>query len=111
MLHIGNHLQALDPYIKTRPDYFVLDYLREINLITPEDYNDAIGYTERPPCDGLVPYNFETTRMKLNKDRSRQEQHDLEKERRQIRKERGKGKAAHIKSHKIRNGVLIRDER
>lgn len=98
MIHIGYHFRDLQSYEETRPDYFLLEYLTDNNLISSEDYTHAIKYTERPHCDGLVPYGFETREMKESKDRDQQEPYDLEKERRQKRREDKRGK--HNKMHK-----------
>jgi len=96
-MHIASHYHNLEPYEKSRPDFFLLDHLRGTNLLSEEDYKDAIGFSERPEVDGLVDYRYKTIEMKLKKERSGHEPHDLEKERRQIRNKRrkGKGKQTH----------------
>ena len=106
MVHIASHYQNLESYEKTRPDYFLLDHLRKYKLLSEDDYNNATEYSERPEVDGLVKYGHETMDMKLKKERAARELHDLQKERRQIRKEKknnnNKGKEPHRLSSKNR---------
>jgi hypothetical protein len=102
MMHIAtSHLQELQPAEGMRPDYFLLDYLRKIEVLSIEDYNYAIKYTERPPVDGLVDYGFEPKEVKMKKERMAHAEHNLEKERRQMRREKGKGKGAHKNFPKV----------
>jgi hypothetical protein len=56
-------------------------------LLSKEDCKAATGYTERPPCVGLVPLDYKTPKMKLEEMRSLLVPYDLEKEARQRRKE------------------------
>jgi len=100
MIHIASHLQNLEPFETTRPDYFLLDYLLENTLISETDYSYATQYTERPKCDGLVPHGYETKKMRESRKRSQCEVHDLKKERRQIqREERSKRHGTQSNSH------------
>jgi hypothetical protein len=86
LLHIASHYENLERLEKSRPDYFLLDYLRETNLLNAEDYNYAIKFSERPRADGLVQPWFETQEMRLKKERIGRQEHDLQRERRRIRK-------------------------
>lgn len=97
LMHIASHYENLEQHGTSRPDYFLLDYLKDTKLLSIEDYKYAIQFSERPQVDGLVKYGHKTTEMKMKEERSGHEPHDLEKEKRQIRKERkkGKGKGAH----------------
>lgn len=94
MVHIGGHLQDLRPAESLRPDYFVLDHMRANGLVSVEDYNHAMTYTERPHCNGLVPLGYRTREMKCKIENGLREFHDLQKEdrhrRRLMRKVQGK---------------------
>jgi hypothetical protein len=65
-------------------------------IITHEDYKSAIRNTERPYCDGLVPFGYETKDMRTKQERSLREVHDAHKEERyrlrQRREVKGKGR-------------------
>jgi hypothetical protein len=104
MLHIAtSHLQELQSPRAMRPDYHLLDYLRKIEVLSLEDYNYAIEYTERPPVDGLVEYDFEPEEVRVKKERMARQEHNLEKERRQMRREKGKCKGADNTFQKARS--------
>lgn len=113
MNHIADHLQARAHPETRRPDYFLLDYLLDINRISREDYIHAIGYTERPHCDDIVGEDFVTPEMeqeRLAMERMEREPHDLQKERREMRNEkRAKEKGTHKTRHseKSQNRLLI----
>ncbi|KAF4631778.1 hypothetical protein G7Y89_g6351 [Cudoniella acicularis] len=100
MMHIGGHfynrrqLGADHP----RPDYFLLDHMRNIGILSVKDYEDLVQYTERPYCDNLYPLGFVPPETKERKDREIRESrqiHDLGKERRQMKRERSKGRETH----------------
>ncbi|KAF4635285.1 hypothetical protein G7Y89_g2801 [Cudoniella acicularis] len=93
MLHIGGHffnhreLGTSHP----RPDYFLLDYLRDKGFLRVEVYEDLISYIERPHCDDLYPLGFKTPEMIQKKARSSRESLeicDLKEEKRAQRKKR-----------------------
>jgi len=75
-----------------RPDYFVIEYMWANGLLSIEDYTSAMRYTERPHCDGLVPFGHKTPEMSRKEEKSREQKYDLDKENRQMRRQRGKGK-------------------
>jgi len=94
MSHIYQHYVDGDAHDNSRPDFRLLSYLNEKGLISPENYQHAIKYTERPYCPGLVADDFETPEMKNKREKALQAPHDLQKEKRHIKKEssRDKGK-------------------
>jgi hypothetical protein len=102
MLHIGGHLQNFIRTESVRPDYFVLDHMRANGLVTAEDYNHAMNYTERPHCNGLVPLGYKTREMKQKTENGLRQIYDLEKEDRLRRKAKRKvkGKGTETKSPK-----------
>ena len=91
MLHIGAHLQDLTPFSNARPDFWLIDYMHMRGLVSSEDYNFWTAYTERPHCDGLVPFGHETDQMKLKKAKGLQVCHDLEKELRLMKRRPRRG--------------------
>jgi hypothetical protein len=106
MIHIGGHLQDFKSTESARPDYFVLDHMRAHGLVSAEDYNHAMTYTERPHCDGLVTLGYRTREMKWKTENGQRRIHDLEKEDRLTRREKQKvkGKKTEAKSPKPREG-------
>jgi hypothetical protein len=101
MLHIGGHFRELTPETALRPDFFVIQHMRAYGLISQEDYESAMKFTERPSgCDGLVPLGYKTPRMLMKQEKDLQKSHDLGKEDRQRKREkRSKGRATHRSSH------------
>lgn len=93
LIHIASHYENFELRETSRPDYYLLDYLLQTKLITEGDYKHAIQFTERPRCDGLVDYGFETNEMVLKRERNGMQPHNLALEKRQIRK--GNGRAVH----------------
>jgi hypothetical protein len=89
MIHIKGHYQGSDHDL--RPDHFVIDYMWTKGLISEEDYYSTMKYTERPQVDGLVTPGFEVPEKRIKREMSLREPHDLEKEKRQIKKEHKKG--------------------
>jgi hypothetical protein len=71
MTHCHNHL-ITEGYITPRPDFWLVDYLEENDLISADDAAFAKSYTERPYVAGLVPRNFETPEAKARKERIKQ---------------------------------------
>ncbi|TAQ84092.1 hypothetical protein B7494_g7576, partial [Chlorociboria aeruginascens] len=92
MIHIGGHLA--DPALvqRARPDFWVIEYVYDHGLISPEDYQHAKGYTERPFCPNLVPPGYRTPEMIRKKEKELQIHDDLQMEERQRRKANHKGK-------------------
>ena len=69
LLHITGHLADGKTLEDVRPDYFLIDYMRNLGLVTQHDYACAVSFTERPFCIGLVPLGYETDEMKRRKAR------------------------------------------
>ncbi|RFU31988.1 hypothetical protein B7463_g4390, partial [Scytalidium lignicola] len=89
MLHISQHYALGDLPENSRPDFFVLEYLKRIEAIDLEDYNNAVAYTERPPVDGLVDSDVESpSQARARREQQRRERvvDDLAKEKRAIRR-------------------------
>lgn len=87
MLHIREHFVGNAGEARLRPDFWVIKHMRINNLISSEDYDQAMQYTERPKCKSLVPRGYQTDEMKLKVERSLEKRHDLQKERREMRKD------------------------
>jgi hypothetical protein len=105
MIHIGGHLQNFTSSELVRPDYFVLDHMRKHGIISAEDYKFSMKYTERPRCDGLVPYGYLTPDMRTKTESSKQEIDDLAKEyryRRRLLQSKAKGKGIQARPHNFR---------
>jgi hypothetical protein len=64
------------------------------NLLSPEDYKWAIKHTERKDCDGLVPVGHKTKEMRRKEEKSHEQKHNLDLERRKMKREKvtSKGK-------------------
>ncbi len=96
MLHIGGHFRELTPETALRPDFFVIQHMRVYGLISQEDYESAMEFTERPKgCDGLVPLGHKTQKMLMKEGKDLQKSYDLEKEERQ----RGDSTSSHFVAH------------
>lgn len=99
MTHILSHLVDMTPEQPTRPDFWVIEYMAECNLISKEDYEHAISYTERGCIDVLVndeDDEHETPEMKIKKEIHSQTAHDLRKEERDGRNLKQKGKSKRL---------------
>jgi len=92
MLHIGAHYAGGMQYEQLRPDYFVIDYMWQNALLSRGDYERAIKYTERKHCDGLVAVGYKTNEMRRKEERGLEQRHNLGREKRQIKREKGTGK-------------------
>jgi hypothetical protein len=80
MRHIADHYRRLERVEHTRPDFFLIEYMRMKRIISQEDYKSATGHTERRYCDGLVDFGHKTSDMKRRDARSNEVRHDLEKD-------------------------------
>jgi hypothetical protein len=89
MRHIADHVQNFERPEATRPDFFVIEYMKKKRLLSTEDYKWAIQASERPSCDGLVDLGYKLPEVKRKEDRRSGQRYDLEKEDRQRRRERG----------------------
>jgi hypothetical protein len=92
MLHIGAHYAGGMQYEQLRPDYFVIDYMWQNALLSCEDYELARKYTERKHCDGLVAVGHKTKEMRRKEERSLEDRHNLDQEKRQMKREKVSGK-------------------
>jgi hypothetical protein len=80
MCHIADHYRRLERIEHTRPDFFVIEYMRMKRIISHEDYKCATGHTERGDCDGPDNFGHKTSDMKRRDARSNEERHDMEKD-------------------------------
>ncbi|PQE07730.1 nicotinamide N-methyltransferase protein [Rutstroemia sp. NJR-2017a BVV2] len=85
MIHCHAHIVA-EGYIPPRPDFWLIDYLRETNLISAQDADRAESHTERPRVAGLVPHDFKTEETKLRNERNQTCPNDIRKEERERKK-------------------------
>ncbi|KAH7351076.1 hypothetical protein BKA65DRAFT_250700 [Rhexocercosporidium sp. MPI-PUGE-AT-0058] len=95
MIHIGSHYQDNATLQHSRPDYFVIKQLYQGQLLSKEDYDFYMEYTERPLCANLVEYGFKTpeaeARERQDEPRLRHEfGNKLVREERRIRRDKGK---------------------
>jgi len=92
LLHIKEeHLAEQDRYEDMRPDYFLLEYMKEKKLLKEEDFVDNMKYTERTGpqrCTCLLRPGEKTKEMIQKDEKSLEEIHDLVKEERLRKKER-----------------------
>jgi hypothetical protein len=58
MNHIANHFENNWTIEMGRPDFRVIEDMRNKGSISEEDYKHAFEYTERPACDGLRPHDY-----------------------------------------------------
>jgi len=102
MEHIGRHFygrRRIDgdggEVNHPRPDFWILEYLNSIGLISPQDYSYSIRFTERPPCENTYHRGWKPQEMLAKEERNSGTSHDLRKERHQMKKEKGKGSRTH----------------
>ena len=93
MLHIGAHFMEGMQYEQMRPDYFIIDYMWQNALLSRRDYEQAMNYTERKYVDGLVAVGHKTKEMRRKEERSLEDRHNLDREKRQMKREKGTGRA------------------
>lgn len=93
MLHIGSHLETFASSETIRPDYFVIEHMREHGLISGEDYDHALKGTERPHCAYLYSLDYEPQDMEMRRERALQQPHNMRSEDKQRRKEKKNGKS------------------
>jgi hypothetical protein len=103
MLHIGGHLEALIPSEHIRPDFWVIEHMRDHRLISLEDYAHAIKWTERPHCGDTYSLDYETPEMIEKKKRELRVPDDMRGEERQRRKDKDRKTHEHSHSHRHRN--------
>jgi len=95
MRHITNHYRGFEQFEHTRPDFFVIEYMREKRIISSEHWKRVTNYTERMVCDGLIDFGHKTSESRRKEGRALEERHDLEKDdryRRRYMASKGKGK-------------------
>ncbi len=105
MIHIGGHYQNHYRHENARPDFFLIQYMNENGLLSPEDYAWAMSYTERKPCDNLVDCDFKTPEMEARECQVHLDKHDLWKEYRQMRRDKGNGRRE--RTHKSSHGPRL----
>lgn len=88
MIHIGSHFRDLAVGHHLRPDFYVVEHMKTLGRISDERYDELMGFTERPKCDGLVHQNTMPAPVGNGTD-GLQARHDLRREMRQMRRERG----------------------
>jgi hypothetical protein len=86
MLYIGTHYAAGMDYNDFRPDYIIFDFMWWNTLLSFVNYNRAIKHTEKKYCDGLVAVSLKTKDSRKKVERSLEQRHSLDWERRQVRK-------------------------
>jgi len=86
MLHIEEHLRNPTPTDSVRPDFFLVDHLFDINVINQEEYEHMREYSERPLLEGVSPLG--STIPQVDKQEHPWIEHNLAKERREMRRER-----------------------
>lgn len=110
MIHMGGHLAqgSCDGF---RPDYWIIEYMWSNDLISEVDYTWTMKHAIKPTFKNLTH-----TREYLARMREDEVHDDLDKERRQMRKEKQKGKGSSEKYHLSRRArrnqkaVLITDK-
>jgi hypothetical protein len=100
MIHIGSHFQNLEGERGLRPDFWVIQYMWSNGLLSEDDFAIAMGYSERPRCDGIVPYGQETPEMSIKKEKESWQPYNLDKEQRQRKRNNGNRTGAHKSSRK-----------
>jgi hypothetical protein len=100
MVHIGSHFNDLRRFDGVdlhhrRPCFWTLEHLYAIRRISREDYTAAIDYSERAECENTHPYGWKPKEMRVKEERNSGTNHDLRKERHQMKKEKGKGSRTH----------------
>jgi hypothetical protein len=91
MEHIQEeHLNKGTSPNSARPDFALLKHMRANELMSVADYRHLTKYSERPPCPGLVPDDWEPPEKILKNERDLQKAVDIRKEerRRRQRKQR-----------------------
>jgi hypothetical protein len=58
MEHIADHFASGRTLENSRPDFRVLEDMRNKGCISDEDFKHCFRYTERPYVDGLRPYDW-----------------------------------------------------
>jgi hypothetical protein len=86
MMHIRDHFVDGPREGHPRPDFHLIKYLYAHRLMSKDDFEQGMGYTERPQCDNLVPHGYQTDEMKKRYERSLEGRHDLNREKREMRK-------------------------
>lgn len=111
MLHIRDHFVrdatvTFQPIL--RPDFFVIEYMYKIGMLSPQDFDKAMEYTEAPrytkppqPRDmKLVPLGYQTREMREKSERESRVPLDQEREDRHRARESKKGKSKHSKDER-----------
>lgn len=86
MDHIHDHFRGGELAATARPDFFVLNHMQMHGLISREKHDHLTTYSERPFVDGLRPRGWEPDSRRYRRERETQVEHDLQKERRLLKK-------------------------
>jgi hypothetical protein len=65
--HISEHIESGVIWDTLRPDFGVLRYLRDSNIITEENYSFLCQGSERPRLEGLIPLDCEPEEITAKK--------------------------------------------
>jgi hypothetical protein len=90
LMHVLTHLENIpsaEPMRWMRPDFFLIQYMWENNILSSSDYSAAMKFTERPQCDGLLPLGSKIPQRERDEDRRSGEHYNLAREKRQQKKE------------------------
>jgi hypothetical protein len=68
MSHIAYHFQMGMPIEDSRPDFSVINDMRNKGLLSDEDYYRCARGCERPPVDGLRPHDWEPEEKKAKRE-------------------------------------------
>ena len=103
MIHVAAHLEELTPSKYIRPDFEVIEHMREHGLISKDDYAYALKGTERPYCANTYPLDYELPGMQEKEQRELQAPYDMRNEERQRRRGHGTGRERCESSHPHRH--------
>lgn len=95
MMHIKGHLERFD--WPRRPDFHVVEHLWNNGLLSLEDYKSVVIYSERPPCEGILPADHilreKKARLRRQQEKDMQEPHNLRREQREMKERDNKRKS------------------
>ncbi|KAL3422423.1 hypothetical protein PVAG01_06579 [Phlyctema vagabunda] len=100
MLHIREHFIDSSSSPRFRPDFWVLDFLRQIGHMTQEEYDYLNTYDERPYMENVHPLGYQPPQVAKKAYKQSKVPHDMAKEEREWRRSMSKGKTAHRSSRK-----------
>ncbi|KAF8856423.1 hypothetical protein BDZ45DRAFT_476350 [Acephala macrosclerotiorum] len=71
MYHVAEHFENGQTYEDLRPDFFVVEHMRENGLLSEEDFKFAMHITERPKCDGWLSGGFKVPKIRKKDQRNK----------------------------------------